>query len=1142
MFLKTLKVHGFKSFADRTRLELEPGVTVIVGPNGSGKSNVVDAISWVLGTQATKHLRTEKMEEVIFAGTSTRPAHRLAEVVLTFDNSERQLPLDLAEVTIGRRLHSDGTSEYEINGTPCRLLDIQELLSDGGVGRHQHVIINQGQVGAILNAGPEEHRAVIEEAAGVLKHRNRRRRAARRLERTHTDVQRLEDIHKELLRQMRPLKRQANAAARYDDVRTRARSLRLHLGGRELAQLRHRHAEAGAEEIRSASEQDLSATGLAELEERLDSLQKAAGETGRALQRDTAAAARLETTSERLQRIAQVAHERRRSMITGAEQAGERHDDLVAEAQGIVADLAAAAGEEDQSRATSERAEIALRALEDEERSLAEQESLPVEGVIATLRGDLQALEAAADRDGREMGAADHRLEVVAASVDRDQTTVEELRSEIRIMDKDTGSQQETYEAARLGRQHSERTWEQLESDLADKTRAVAAARARVEALQQAGVVSPEVREQASRLSGVGEAVAAVLDIPDRLTDAVGAALGPWAEALVATPAGLADAVAELKTRRLGGMPFVVGGVGSDESSLLPTGLPGSPIIDLLGPSADQAVARRLLGDVVLADSWSAAWAFVQAHPQLRAVTIEGDLVTIAGIRISAGEDGLTVSLARAREQLDTVDTDMARAASRELSARRTLEDHRVGERSALEVLESTEAGLSGAAEALRRAERSVAEGEAEASRLQERLAALKEGELHRSERLVELRSRLDDLEGEEAARQEAWEALSRRRQEIADRREQSRRLREQSAAALGAATERRKLLETRQSAVEAELERAVGFHVDPADVTRLERVEADARTALGHVSSHIAVLRQRQAELRETSGAAVTRLDEARRQAADLSKRVAAAKEKRGELAVELEGLRVRIEAVEEGLRRDLDATAEQALAAPAAEVPGGEDPQAHLESLEADLRRMGPINPLAAQEYADLSERSEFLAGQLADLRESANELDKVIKALDDEMASLFTEAFHDISALYAENFALLFPGGRGKLTLSDPGDYLNTGVEIEAQPLGKKVSRLSLLSGGERSLAALAFLFAVFRARPSPFYVLDEVEAALDDSNLHRFLRLVELLRDSAQVIIVTHQQQTMEGADTLYGITMEPGGSTQVVAKRLSNITV
>lgn len=1139
MFLKTLKIHGFKSFADRTRLELEPGVTVIVGPNGSGKSNVVDAISWVLGTQATKHLRTDKMEEVIFAGTATRPAHRVAEVVLTFDNSERRLPLDLAEVTIGRRLHTDGQSEYEINATPCRLLDIQELLSDGGVGRHQHVIVNQGQVASILNASSEDHRAIIEEAAGVLKHRNRRRRAARRLERTHLDVQRLEDIHRELLRQMKPLKRQAKAAARYDDVRTTARALRLYLSGQELAALQQRLAEATAEEMAAAGHERVAATALTDVERALGELEREAGDSGRALQRETAAAARLETTAERLQRIAQVAHERRRSLVAGAQQAGERHEDLVAESQTIHEDLATAAAEEAEARATAERAEIALRALEDEERSLAEQEALPIEGVIATLRGDLGALEAAAERDRRESESAGRRLEVLTDAITRDQTTVEQLTAEIRILDKEAGGRQSAYDETRLHRESIEQDWEHQRATLAELARDTAGAAARVEALEQAGVVDPDTRRFAEGLAGVSGAVAAVLDVPEELAAAVGAALGPWAEALLATPDGLTGAVAELKAQQRGSLPLVIGG-GS--AGRVPTSLPGRALLDELGPATDGAVARRLIGDVVLADTWSEAWKLVTTHPQLRAVTRDGDLVTIAGIRLGAGTDGIAVSLARARDDLAGLERETARAASREVSLRRSLDDARESERELLEALESTEVRLSGAVESLDRAERAVAEAGAEVSRLQERLAALGEGNSHRDERLAELRSRLADLEGEEAARQAAWEALSRRRQEIADRREQSRHLRERAAAALGAATERRKLLESRAGEVAELIDRAAGFHVDPADVTRLELTESNAREALSIVRTHVGVLRERQAELRRTSGVAVQRLDEARRQSGELSKQIAAARERKGALAVELEGLRVRIESVEEGLRRDLDALPQEALAAPAVEVPEGTAPEAHLESLEADLRRMGPVNPLAAQEYADLSERSEFLEGQLADLNESARELEKVITALDDEMATLFAEAFRDISDLYAENFALLFPGGRGKLSLSDPSDHHNTGVEIEAQPLGKKVSRLSLLSGGERSLAALAFLFAVFRARPSPFYVLDEVEAALDDANLHRFLRLVELLRDSAQVIIVTHQQQTMKGADTLYGITMEPGGSTQVVAKRLANVTV
>jgi len=375
--------------------------------------------------------------------------------------------------------------------------------------------------------------------------------------------------------------------------------------------------------------------------------------------------------------------------------------------------------------------------------------NLPVEGVIATLRGDLQALEAATDRDGRELTAAAHRLDIVTGSLDRDGTGVEELREEIRTLDKEAGAQQETYEATRTTREAGEVSWRAHETDLSEQTRRVAAARARVEALEQAGVVSPEVREQAARLAGVGEAVATVLDIPDELIAAVGAALDPWAEALVATPEGLADAVAELKTRHLGGMPFVVGGVGGDEGRVLPTVIPGRPIVDLLGHATDLSVARRLLGDVVLADSWSAAWSFVQTHPQLRAVTVEGDLITIAGIRLSAGSEALVVTLSRAREDFAGIETELARAASRESTSRRTLGDLRNRERTELEALEAIEARMSGAAEALDRAERAVAEGASENARLRDRISSLEEEELHRNERLVELRSRLDDLEGE---------------------------------------------------------------------------------------------------------------------------------------------------------------------------------------------------------------------------------------------------------------------------------------------------------------------------------------------------------------------------------------------------------
>jgi chromosome segregation protein len=406
-----------------------------------------------------------------------------------------------------------------------------------------------------------------------------------------------------------------------------------------------------------------------------------------------------------------------------------------------------------------------------------------------------------------------------------------------------------------------------------------------------------------------------------------------------------------------------------------------------------------------------------------------------------------------------------------------------------------------------------------------------------RQERLGDLRRRIEEFEGEEKTRQEAWEALNRRRDEVSRRRDDARRLREEVAADLASAGERRRILETRFATAQGELAAVDDSPVDPAVIARLSEVETNAKRALDVVRDHIQALRVRQLALRSQMGEADERLAEAYGRQTELEASLSLAKERMSALAIELAETAVRDEAVAEGLRRDADVAEEVALAAPRPELDEGTDPEERLVSLAAQLRRMGPVNPLAAQEYEELAAGVGLLDAQLADLEESRAELRKVIKALDAEMATLFHQAFEEISAYYEENFALVFPGGKGSLSLTEPDKLLETGVDIEAQPHGKKVGKLSLLSGGEKSLAALAFLFAVFRARPSPFYVLDEVEAALDDANLRRFLRLVATLRERAQVIIITHQQQTMQAADILYGVTMEPGESSQVIAKRI-----
>ncbi len=1150
MLLKTLSLAGFKSFADRTRLTFDPGVNVVVGPNGSGKSNLLDALAWVMGTQATSALRTQRMDDVIFAGTTTRPSLGRAEVSLTVDNADGFLPLDLAEITMTRRLYRDGTSDYELNGTSCRLLDIQELLSDGGVGRRQHVLVGQGQIGEILSARPEEHRAVIEEAAGVTKHRSRRDRAVRRLEQTDVDVARIGDILDQERRRLRPLKRQANAAERYDGVRARVRALRLWLGGEQLRGIRSRLEAATREHDEHEAVISTDGAELETLAGRFESLRDAAGAVGKDLERDTAAAARLETLVERFERIAMVARERRLGLESRLRGSGERRNDLEAEIHDLEEEQAGFGAREGEAVAVAERRESALTALEDEERALADQMKLPADGLLASLRGDLRSLEAAEVRDGREADHVARRREVVLARLDEEGRDAELLAAEIRDTDGEVSAAGDAYRLAREHRQEAQAEWDGATEDRRAGHLAVAKATARRDAIEGAiaGLGDPAAREQAQAHPAVEGPVVARLDVPPELARAVDAALGSWRHGLVAAgPDGAAEVTAALKSRGLGGVALRVrggdeatGGAETARSVAATWGL--DALVDRLGSAADPELAGSLLGDVVLVEGWAAGWDLVRRHGDVRAVTPEGDLITPVGISLADPDGAGPAALEAAEVAIEAAERELARAESRVTTTHRVFETARDAERRALEHLEQLEAVLAGHAEALGLNERARSASRDELARLEARAEALDAERAGRAERIAEVRRRLGELEESSAATQEAWEAIAARREAVARRRDETRRLREEAAAVLAGMRERGRLIEERLAAAREALWGLADHPVDPAAPGRLEAIETAARDATGVLVDHIGALRERQRALRARANDADRALETARLRRSELERRIASSRDRCGALAIELAELRVREESIAEMLRRDADATEEEALAAPRPDEEDGDSAAETLATLEARLRRMGPVNPLAAAEYRELAARVGELEEQLADLESSRGELRKVIAALDEEMAAMFLVAFEEISDLYQENFGLVFPGGRGRLRLTDPGRPLETGVEIEAQPLGKKVGRLSLLSGGERSLAALAFLFAVFRARPSPFYVLDEVEAALDDANLRRFLRLVDTLRGTAQLVIITHQQQTMEAADVLYGVTMEPGESSLVVAKRLERVAV
>ena len=1146
MYLKSLKLVGFKSFADRTRLELRPGVTVVVGPNGSGKSNLVDAVSWVMGTQSAKSLRTPKMEDVVFAGTATRPSLNRAEVTLVFDNESRTLPLDLDEVSITRRLYRDGSSDYELNGVGCRLLDIQELLSDSGVGRHQHVIVGQGQIDSVLNSGPAEHRAVIEEAAGILKHRQRKERAIKRLERTDADLIRLQDLIGELARQMRPLKRQANAAELQASLTADVRAIQLFLGGQKLASLDDRAGAIAVEKRELAEAVAEGEVAVNELAAALRILSLEAGEVGESLDRDTAAAARLETILERLRRSASVAHERHRSAVARRDGAEERRRDLTEEMASLDSEIAAMQAALSETTVVADREERRFRSLEDEARSLADQETLTPEGALAVLRGDLRSLEAADLRDHREADQVAKRLEVVAAQVKEDAEEIERLNVEIRALDDQTEALQKAYDEAKKQREKSQQRWESLEADHSEARLGLAAAQARLEAVTNAaeGLADPEARNLIEATNGHRGTLASVLGIPQALAAAVDAALGPWSDAAAfQDDASLEKAVEVLKSSGRGGVPLVTGGSDSVEAAARPVAAEAGvdALVDILEPGADTSLAVRLLGDVLVVEGWAMAWRIIARHPHLRAVTPEGDLIARDGVRVAHPDGATPAMLEAAGVAVERAETELARATSLKTTGRRDFENSRAEERARLEALEALEAKLSGATEALSRLARSKSNFEGEQGRLSERQAALRETFVEREEGLSRLRERVAALEGEEAERQKAWEQIEAQREALEAERENARASWQQATADLRAASERVGLLERRRRSVEENLSADLTKPVTDSELERLSFVETMARAAIERIGVRLEELRARQAVLRERAGETGVQRDAVRTRHEMARSELETARRRSSEIEVESTEIRLRRESVAEGLRRDADADEKTAMAAPRPELEGVPDDAELIDVLEdytARLRRMGPVNPLAAEEYAELEERHTFLSDQLADLESSRDEVRNVISALDDEIQSRFAAAFDEVARAYEEHFSILFPGGAGKLTMTEPGEPLTTGIDIKAQPLGKKVSQLSLLSGGERSLAALAFLFAVFKARPSPFYILDEVEAALDDANLRRFLRLIEAFRGDAQLLIITHQQQTMESANVLYGVTMEPGGSSAVVRKEIS----
>ena len=1157
MFLKTLTLKGFKSFADTTALDLEPGVTVVVGPNGSGKSNVVDAIGWVLGAQAPSALRSQKMDDVIFAGTAKRPALGRAEVALTIDNSGGLLPVDFTEVTITRTLFRTGDSEYAINGVPCRLLDIQDLLSDTGVGRQQHVIVSQGQIDAVLNARPEERRLIIEEAAGVLKYRKRKEKAERRLAATEANLTRLGDLLREVRRQLRPLERQADAARRHGDLVAELRSLHLFLAGRELTTLRRRLSDGGAARAELATEDNLLRRTLAELDAGVMAAEAELGHTGGHDLGD--ALVRFESLREKARGLAAVLTERRRGIDR---ERGAFVDQAViatleAEATRLTSELMAADDEATALAPQQEELTQAQTALTSARTSFDQDWSDGVQvptGRAAEGRGELAALRSGVERGEEELSRATGRLAALEEKLARLAAEATRLRSEAESSERVEGPLVERLAAAERQRAAAEQQVADAEAVLraADGDRHAWTARA--EALSLA-LDQARSRAGAERLASVDGVVGTLLDLVDidaGWESAVEAAAGEALAAVVVDGVAAARvAIAALQADDDGAVGGAVLALGAhrSRSAVPPVGQPVRAHVRAARADVG-ALLDALLGSAVAIDGgWSAAVDAALAHPEAVVVTRAGGRFGLSGWRVGTASTGATgAALDEARQRAETATRAADHAESSLHGARSLLEEARQGEASLARQLDERDGRLTAATDGLQRVEADRRDAATETEALRSHATELGERLSREQARVAELDRILPRLEAEEADAAERARAMAAAKADLDERAAAVGSRRADLEVRAAGLADRGQFLRTRLTEVEARLDGSVAARRE----AEVRRVELDAKQgAVDHLAAFVAdrlatveievgQLRERRRRQSEAQRAAAARLDDLRHQRAGAERRLEETREKARRAELDEAEVRLRLEAAVEALRRDLDVEPEVAMAAGPPEMAEGTTPAGRARELERELRLMGPINPLALQEHDALQERHAFLQGQLDDVKGSRRDLSKVIRAIDAEIVNVFAGAFADVSQNFESLFQTLFPGGQGRLRLTAPDDLLDTGIEVEAKPSGKNVRKLSLLSGGERSLTALAFLFAVFRSRPSPFYVMDEVEAALDDVNLHRFLDLVHEFRQEAQLLIVSHQKRTMEAADVLYGVTMQPGGSSKVVSEKVATV--
>lgn len=1159
MHLKSVTLKGFKSFAQPTTFALEPGVTCIVGPNGSGKSNVVDALAWVMGEQGAKTLRGGKMEDVIFAGTSTRGPLGRAEVQLTIDNADGALPIDYSEVTISRTLFRNGASEYAINGETCRLLDVQELLSDSGLGREMHVIVGQGRLDAVLQASPEDRRGFIEEAAGILKHRRRKEKTLRKLDAMEANLTRLSDLAGELRRQLKPLGKQAEIAREAATIAAVVRDAKARLYADELARLRAElSAHARTEQERHA-ERIVLQDRADQVRHRIDELEN--DQRAEAVDRARAVAFELERVQERLRGLYSLAGQRLALLDDGDEPAAVTTavtQAVIDEARAEIDDIGSGLGAAQDAAAAAAREVIRSRAeLDALDADIAAQSALVSEHDmrLAALRG---AAEAATSKADALRAAVDRQQRALDAAVAR-RTDAEAALAAVAPIEDGPGESSAQH-AAEYERAQRDAT--DAEGEVGSiRERLHAAERERESLLAETAALGRalDIRNAAAALvergaDGVRGIVGDSIRVSPGYEAAIAAALGGLAEGVLVDDLAAAESVVDaVRGDDLGviDIALVEGRVASPSSAYAGT-------VAALDVVAGPDGIRSILAAVAVADDLTSAHAAAREASEhgmgLTVVTRRGEHVTATTIRAGSGQARSRLELAAERDAAAsrlsevTVVADSLREALADAQA--AWDAARQRTRDTLAALREHDSALAAHAEQHNRATVRLEAVTAECERLD---ASLRQAESAAGDADGAARTAASALAAAEASPRPILDASA--REGLLDALETARTAEMGSRLDVETLRERVRAAEARVEQLERQREReraAAEQAARRAVVRRAQRaVAADVASALppllDSVDRSMAQARVELERAEQVRTALTAELAELRQQDATVRERLGRLTESVHGIELQMHEKRLHVTSLIDRVGSELSLSEDILLAEYGPDVeerdggatPGFDRPaqRRRLQDAERKLAQLGRVNPLALEEFAALEQRHAFLTEQLDDLVQTRKDLLTIIEELDERMQTIFVAAFEDTRQAFGEVFPILFPGGTGSISLTDPDNPLTTGIEVSVRPVGKKIERLSLLSGGERSLAAVALLTAIFKARPSPFYILDEVEAALDDANLGRLLGVFEQLRESSQLIVITHQKRTMEIADALYGVSMRQDGVSAVVGQRV-----